>query len=89
MIPTELHKKLEGLLGKDYTLKHAAIALRCDEQVLDDWLAGMSKIPASVISALELVTTCPPDKRQAVWSLKWLIDDQSEQSCAVVKKEPG
>jgi len=76
MTPTKLRKTLEELLGRNYTLKHAAFALRCDEQALDDWLAGKSKIPAPVISSLKLVAAYPPDKRQAIWSLRWLINDR-------------
>ena len=87
MTPTKLRKTLEELLGKKYTLKHAAFALRCDEHALDDWLAGKSKIPAPVISVLELVAASPPDKRQAVWSLRWLIDDQVKQPHATPKKK--
>ena len=75
MTSSELRKTLEQLLGKKHTLKHAAIALRCDESALNDWLAGKSKIPGPVISALELAMECPPHKRPAVWSLTWLIDD--------------
>ncbi len=87
MTPTELRKTLEELLGKKYTRKHAAIALRCDEHALDDWLAGKSKIPAPVISVLELVTACPSDKRQAVWSLKWLIDGHLKHPHTTSKKK--
>ena len=74
MTSSKLLKILELLLGKEHTLKHAAIALRCDEQDLNSWLAGESQIPGPVISALELALDCPQHKRPAVWSLKWLID---------------
>ncbi len=75
MTASELRAALEELLGKEHTLKHAAIALRCDESDLCDWISGKSQIPGPVISALELVLACPPDKRPAAWSLTWLIDD--------------
>ena len=77
MTPTKLRETLVELLGKECNLKQAAYALGCDEHSLDDWLAGERKIPAPVISALELVAACPPDRRPAVWSrsLTWLIDD--------------
>jgi hypothetical protein len=75
MTPSELRETLEKLLGKEHTIKHAVIALRCDEHSLNSWLAGESQIPGPVISALELVLVCPPHKRPAVWSLTWLIDD--------------
>ena len=75
MTPTELRKTLEDLLGKEHTLKHAAVALRCDESDLCDWISGKSQIPGPVISALELALDCPQHKRPAVWSLIWLIDD--------------
>ena len=75
MTPTELRETLEELLGKEHTLKHAAIALRCDESALKGWLAGKSKIPGPVISAVELAMHCPQHKRPVVWSMTWLIDD--------------
>jgi hypothetical protein len=75
MTSSELNAALEELLGKEHTLKHAAIALRCDEHSLNSWLTGESQIPGPVISALELVLACPPHKRPAAWSLTWLIDD--------------
>ena len=72
--PSKLRETLEELLGKEHTVKHAAIALRCDEQALNGWLAGASQVPGPVISALELALDCPHHRRPAVWSLKWLID---------------
>ncbi len=75
MTPSELRETLEELLGKEHTVKHAAIALRCNEQALNGWLAGASQVPGPVISALELAMDCPQHRRPAVWSLKWLIGD--------------
>ncbi len=75
MTPSELRETLECLLGKEHTLKHAAIALRCDESDLCDWISGKSQIPGPVISALELAINCPQDKRPTDWSLRWIIDD--------------
>jgi hypothetical protein len=74
MTPSKLLETLEELLGKEHTLKQAAIALRCDEQDLNSWLAGESQVPGLVISALEQTLDCPQHKRAAVWSLKWLVD---------------
>ncbi len=78
MTPSELNAALEELLGKKYTLRQAANALRCDVNALFDWLSGESAIPASVMSAVELAKACPPHKRIAAWHLPWLINAEKE-----------